>query len=780
MGAEIDQGELEAIFGNFLAASGDENLDAFTNGICNAFAFWNFRDIFYKLQDANIARMNKLTMLSNETIEEMGVLYKEYKMERQALIREEKGDIGKDNHIIAQAEEKLTQLRKAKSKDQKTIQSLEENLRATRDHREKLIQSTLQTKFGDRNWKIIKEAETLYLYIHSLIAAFDPGEHLFFHIGDKYVNQHDYIEILKFLPPDILLDSKSKQEAKELKLPEKAFEVAFNFTKNELIELFNNRKAIRNGDIIRLTSSDHAMLLTYINGEFQLLDPGPVKLKDNSAKSLVEKIEERLFTRFKTPSEYQPICISVYTEPDKKQEERPNRVKLLDEMLNKRSKINPNTQAWDGTTSAFMAAAYGHTDTLNLLIEKKADLNIANTSGFTPAYMAAQYGYASSIAIMAAAKADLNKVNKKGDSPVVVAAHTGHANVIKALAECKAKIDSKDAKGLTPARMAAQQGHTEALVELIKAKANINTPDLKGITPLQTLAAYGQLNTIIKLAELKYIDLKKDGVMLAKLAAQLGRPSVVEYLVKSKYIDLTTNGFDLAGSAAAYGHVNVLKSLLENKVNLAQSNNGNTIANIAATSGQSQVIQLLHEAKIDLGAPDQNRSQPLHNAIALSAKEPNEIKHLQVIQALIGCDVLTNSMNFYGKIPIDFATNNQVKAFVTLQLLKSYIEKKYLHDGNWVENTPQLATKQYLLIKSLEIKPDMKWEAQLAKITDMAKEEKPGSRFSLFPPPDIAAKNKYLHLFSKTDTLGKKLSEKLAKLHTVDQSKTARSSPGKR
>lgn len=62
------------------------------------------------------------------------------------------------------------------------------------------------------------------------------------------------------------------------------------------------------------------------------------------------------------------------------------------------------------------AARAGHADVVNLLIEKKADLNAADQSGMTPMMLAARYGHFSAYEAIVKAGADPTARNKKNQT----------------------------------------------------------------------------------------------------------------------------------------------------------------------------------------------------------------------------------------------------------------------------------------------------------------------------------------------------------------------------
>ena len=67
---------------------------------------------------------------------------------------------------------------------------------------------------------------------------------------------------------------------------------------------------------------------------------------------------------------------------------------------------DPNAAAEDGSTPLMVAAQYGHSEVLQLLLEAGADKNAAKTNGVTALLVAAQNGHVESLWLLLEAGAD--------------------------------------------------------------------------------------------------------------------------------------------------------------------------------------------------------------------------------------------------------------------------------------------------------------------------------------------------------------------------------------
>ena len=247
----------------------EENLlsPLLANGLCNGFAFMNFRADILGQENKNVTRFDTLMMLDEAEIEITGKLYKKYNEARTKLItakEEEKSTpITKLNSEIDASYKQLTALRKNKVRDESAIKLLNDKIKSLRANREKLIDSELESdpNFKD-HLKMINTAKELYLYIHSIAASVSP-QHIFnLQMGEKSTTQQDFPEIMQLLT--------SEEEMKSS--VEKVFQMSFCFTKQELIDLFENKEkkfdknTLLEGDHIRINGGGHVIYVLLKTG----------------------------------------------------------------------------------------------------------------------------------------------------------------------------------------------------------------------------------------------------------------------------------------------------------------------------------------------------------------------------------------------------------------------------------------------------------------------------------------------------------------------------------
>ncbi len=474
---EINQQKLEDKLKLFLVNAGEN--EGYTHlGICNGFAFMNFRADFFEMEDENLSRMLDLEQRDDAEIVEMGKLYNNYKKRRRLLF--EINPVASSNSLIKKKEEELRALKKeAKESQTQTTELLKEEIKKLKNEQNIFIEGVLASVFNAEELKKIDKAKDLEGYIHLMLAAFSADDYNYKVEGE---GQIAYVEMLQLLAP---VDAKES----ELKAA-KVFEVAFNFTEKELIDLFYDERIIHKGDYIVLNSSNHAMYLSYKNGKFRLFNPGEVEIASNTPEALVAAIKYHYYTKFGLSTNYMSVCVSVFEKmsPGKEKAKRPEATAVVENMLAARPShlnINETYNSWDRASSVYMAARYGHVSVIEVLAKVGANLSTLTTRDETPMYIAAQNNHSEVIKVLKARGASLNQWNDIGNTPLMIAARCGHVKTVETLAKLGAKLNVHQKQaGYTAVMFAAMFDHAEVIKILFDYRAGIEKHDIFGKTPL--------------------------------------------------------------------------------------------------------------------------------------------------------------------------------------------------------------------------------------------------------------------------------------------------------
>jgi len=233
------------------------------------------------------------------------------------------------------------------------------------------------------------------------------------------------------------------------------------------------------------------------------------------------------------------------------------------------------------------AAAYGHPEMVKYLIDKGADVNIANDFGYTPILGAASGGNVEGIQYLIDAGADINTKLPNGESLIHMAARGGNVEVLKMLVDNGVDINQKTDFGRIPLINAIYSEQLEAIKYLVEHGANLNNRNNNGATVMHA-AMY------------------RDSI------------EVVEYLIKKGApVDETENNGNRPINIAVMqgkGDYTALLAKAGADVNVKCERTGETLLHAASAKGNAEMVQVLIENGADVNAEDNNGHTPLYNA----------------------------------------------------------------------------------------------------------------------------------------------------------------------
>lgn len=185
---------------------------------------------------------------------------------------------------------------------------------------------------------------------------------------------------------------------------------------------------------------------------------------------------------------------------------------MQEEKSNTLTLSNINTTDIYGQTPLYLACKYGHINTVKILIENDADINIKDGNDTSPLFIAYANGQIdiADLLIKNGAIDNVNTEDNTGKTPIFYAYIGAHFKTIKKLKDIGAnsKIDTPDKLGRTPIFYAYAFGNfdiVEALKDATKygddtnAIGNINMRNNKGETPLFFTCKRKKHNSKIKI-----------------------------------------------------------------------------------------------------------------------------------------------------------------------------------------------------------------------------------------------------------------------------------------
>ena len=325
-------------------------------------------------------------------------------------------------------------------------------------------------------------------------------------------------------------------------------------------------------------------------------------------------------------------------------------------LLGAGASVNPG-DSWRGQTPLMWAAAEGHPETMQALIEAGADVDARSTiiewerqrtdeprdkwlppGGWTPLLLAARESCVKCVDVLAAAGADLNIVDPERHTALIVALINGHFDVAGRLIDRGADVNMQDNVGQT-ALWAAVDAHTmpdsnrppptemddaltawDIVTKLVKAGANVDVP-LRQRVPYRTKIDRGAdgilgAGTTPLLRAAKTGDAKVVKLLLehgANPRAAVGR-GVTSILLAA---NVGTSESDRTGRRKTEaGAIETIRLLMAAGADInAVDSQGRTAAHGAALWGLTEVIRFLHENKVDLTRKDSRGLTPLQTAL---------------------------------------------------------------------------------------------------------------------------------------------------------------------
>lgn len=140
------------------------------------------------------------------------------------------------------------------------------------------------------------------------------------------------------------------------------------------------------------------------------------------------------------------------------------------------SGANVNATNKFGRTAIMFASRYGFTDIVDILARAGAKIDILpfETDSKSPLMAASAAGFKETVQKLINLKADINLINENGNDALQFAVFNGHIDVVKVLLENRAMSNRKNRNGISPLFVAIYQNKTSIAKLLLSMGADPN------------------------------------------------------------------------------------------------------------------------------------------------------------------------------------------------------------------------------------------------------------------------------------------------------------------
>ncbi|XP_060722061.1 ankyrin repeat and SOCS box protein 2 isoform X3 [Tachysurus vachellii] len=225
-----------------------------------------------------------------------------------------------------------------------------------------------------------------------------------------------------------------------------------------------------------------------------------------------------------------------------------------------------NRRTLKNQTPLLLAVTRRHLACVRYLLEKGADVNLANIQWETPLYKACEKGTEEAVALLIRHGASTNKATEQGSTPLHEAVASKKVEICKMLLQAKANLMAKNVYGIDPLFTAAQCGTSEVLSFLIMKGADINTQANDGASALYEASKNGHTK-VVEILLSKRADVNKAnkaGLLPIHVAAKNGHDGIVAMLIsRTSKAKIKHCGISPLHMAAERNRDNILEMLIE-------------------------------------------------------------------------------------------------------------------------------------------------------------------------------------------------------------------------
>ncbi|KAM6976850.1 transient receptor potential cation channel subfamily A member 1-like [Aplochiton taeniatus] len=324
-------------------------------------------------------------------------------------------------------------------------------------------------------------------------------------------------------------------------------------------------------------------------------------------------------------------------------------------MLSSYSRGEDTINLTDGAcqTPLHRATIFDHTDLVEYLISKGADIDRIDCKGHSPLLLATNRGAWRTVALLISKGADVTVKDRSGCNflHLAILQPKGLKNLSEDILQnnrVKELLSAEDNEGCTPMHYACRLGVHDSVKNMLGLSGQVclerKSKDKK--SALHFAAQYGRINTCHRLLE-NITDSRllnegdKRGLSPLHLASGGGHTKVVELLLrKGALFHSDYKGWTCLHHAAVEGYTQTMKIILASNIKILDKTDedGNTALHIAAKEGHVAAVKLMLERGAEF-ILNKNDASFLHDAVQLGKQD--------VGNAVIDSDRCSEALSFF-------------------------------------------------------------------------------------------------------------------------------------
>lgn len=313
------------------------------------------------------------------------------------------------------------------------------------------------------------------------------------------------------------------------------------------------------------------------------------------------------------------------------------------EFLIKVGKHDVNEKMENSRSAIFIAAEFGYNDIITLLIHCGASPNETDIWGMTPLHAACFFRHKKTVQLLLDKKADVHAYSSVMGTPIITAiAKWTHprrvadpCDVVSILIKHGANVNDKmKSNGMSPLMCAVGDENVKLVNLLVQAKANVNIK-FSAVAINESLLEEGLRETVFNFAVLQ------------------GNNEIIKALLKASNLNVKQTGVNLftpLHCACRKGNLDLVKSLVKRKANInALTKAKCTPLHYALHQGYFHIAEyLLEQNDIEVNQQCLAGDLPLHTALLFTANLPPSFKHGMVDRVLKTLILKTDNIDMEG------------------------------------------------------------------------------------------------------------------------------------